>query len=162
MIQYKVGNLFELYPKEVMDDLFIPHICNNVGGWGSGFVVPLAKQWPETRQAYISLPNYKLGETQFVRVTGKPSDYPAPGGNIWVCNMIAQNHTISPENPKPIKYAALAQCMQRVAEACRQKTSPEIHAPMFGSGLAGGNWDFIEELIQEIWNGIPTTIYKLE
>jgi hypothetical protein len=26
----------------------------------------------------------------------------------------------------------------------------DIYAPKFGSGLAGGNWEFIEELIDEI------------
>jgi hypothetical protein len=39
----------------------------------------------------------------------------------------------------------------------------EIHAPKFGAGLACGNWDFIEELINECWigRGIPVTIYEL-
>jgi hypothetical protein len=35
----------------------------------------------------------------------------------------------------------------------------EIHAPKFGSGLAGGNWNFIENLIEDIWIDIPVYIY---
>jgi len=37
----------------------------------------------------------------------------------------------------------------------------QIHAPLFGSGLAGGNWDFIEELINEIWDGYDITVWQL-
>jgi hypothetical protein len=158
MIKYVVGDLFQFLPYETPMEKFIPHVCNNIYGWGSGFVVPLAKKWPETREAYKSLPNLKLGEVQFVAVPANEHLL----NSIWVCNMIAQNRTISPENPKPIKYAALVSCMQRIAEACRTKTSPEIHCPKFGSDLAGGNWNFIEELIQEIWGEFEVTVYKLE
>jgi hypothetical protein len=35
----------------------------------------------------------------------------------------------------------------------------EIHAPKFGSGLAGGNWLFISDLIDDIWGNINTFIY---
>jgi hypothetical protein len=36
----------------------------------------------------------------------------------------------------------------------------QIHAPKFGCGLAGGNWNFIENLIQDIWNSYNITIYN--
>jgi hypothetical protein len=35
----------------------------------------------------------------------------------------------------------------------------QIHAPKFGSGLAGGNWAFIQELIKDIWNNYSVFIY---
>ena len=53
---------------------------------------------------------------------------------------------------------------------CKHWVSPlvqfpvEIRCPMFGSGLAGGNWAFIEELIDEIWIGdynVPVTVCAL-
>jgi hypothetical protein len=42
-----------------------------------------------------------------------------------------------------------------------KENTVQIHAPKFGSGLAGGNWNFIEELIKDIWLNIPVMIYSL-
>ena len=36
----------------------------------------------------------------------------------------------------------------------------EIHCPKFGSGLAGGNWHFIENLIEDIWTAYFVTVYN--
>ena len=33
----------------------ILHICNDVGAWGSGFVVALSKRWKEPEQKYREL-----------------------------------------------------------------------------------------------------------
>jgi hypothetical protein len=36
----------------------------------------------------------------------------------------------------------------------------QIHAPKFGCGLAGGNWNFISELINDIWGKFFVTVYS--
>lgn len=161
MIQYVKGDLFDhILHKKVM----ITHICNDVGGWGSGFVIPLAIHFPIAQQRYlqwfqvgntISLQGYQefaLGKTQIIRTN-----------NIYISNMIAQRDIVSKINVKPIRYAALIHCMNYVADFCEKNDVP-IHAPKFGSGLAGGNWDFIEQLIIALWidKGINVTIYELE
>ena len=30
----------------------ITHICNDIGGWGKGFVLALSKKWKVTEEAY--------------------------------------------------------------------------------------------------------------
>jgi hypothetical protein len=72
--------------------------------------------------------------------------------------MIGQNGIINREsNPRPLKYPALVAAMQNVARTASDLTDltdgtkVEIHAPKFGSGLAGGNWNFICDLITDIW-----------
>ncbi len=44
----------------------IVHICNDVGGWGKGFVVALSNRWPEPEKQYRewfkSKENFALGE----------------------------------------------------------------------------------------------------
>jgi hypothetical protein len=170
MLNYIVGDLFKLLPYETPVPKFIPHIVNNAFGFGSGFVVPLMTKWPETRVQYMAQPIQVLGHTQFVKVKeAELPRYQIDGveykrfeyDNIWVAHMCAQNNTISASNPKPIKYAALAECMKQVAKACAAKRG-EIWAPMFGSIRAGGNWSFIEELIDEIWGDISVTICKFD
>ena len=86
---------------------------------------------------------------------------------LVVANMIGQDGIVSKDNPIPIKYKALANCMSEVfcyVEMIKSRTSNPvvIHAPKFGSLRAKGNWNFILELIREIWieNGIDVVIYE--
>ena len=30
----------------------IAHICNDLGGWGKGFVLAISRRWPEPERAY--------------------------------------------------------------------------------------------------------------
>ena len=32
----------------------IAHVCNDVGGWGKGFVVAVSKRWPDPEREYRS------------------------------------------------------------------------------------------------------------
>ena len=82
--------------------------------------------------------------------------------------MIGQDGTVSPDNPKPVKYRALANAMGEVIGYIDMIQSQTvlpvvIHTCKFGSDLAGGRWEFIEELIKEIWvdAGIDVTVYIL-
>jgi len=36
----------------------------------------------------------------------------------------------------------------------------EIHCPKFGSGLSGGDWNFISDLIDDIWGKYTVFIYN--
>ena len=51
---------------------------------------------------------------------------------------------------------------QYIKQNFDQDHNVQIHAPKFGSGLAGGNWNFISCLIEDIWDGIPVFIYDLK
>ena len=173
-MQTKVGDLFG-YVAQVNEQgqekgIVIAHVCNDVGGWGSGFVVPLGRAYPRAELAYrnwhkegiteaalggipVEIP-FELGNAQIVR--GKTD------GDVWVANMVAQHSTITRSpGSKPIRYAALVRCMQQVGDFCREHEK-QIYCPKFGSDLAGGTWEFIAELIDEIWDGIPVTLCVLE
>ncbi len=144
--------------------IFIPHICNNKGLWGAGFVLALSKKWKIPEQRYRSwlcstnsiVQSGALGIVQSCQVaaSGKYK-------NTHVVNMIAQNGVRSPQNPKPIKYVALVKAMECVVMYV-EPVGGSIHCPKFGSGLAGGDWRVIEALIQEIWvdAGINVTVYE--
>ena len=90
--------------------------------------------------------------------------------DVFVANMIAQDGTRRENEPEiPLRYNHLVTCMKKVQEwiALRQsksKLSYVIHCPKFGSDLAKGNFDFILELIREIWleNGIDVVVYEWE
>jgi len=165
--------------------MVIPHVVNDEGKWGSGFVLALSSEWSEPEAVYRRDANnneLRLGRINGVRV--EP--------NITVINMCAQHKTGDSRlemlardaawynnhpdldgfdkigtgrSRPPIRYGFLSKCMSQVGAFCRADAQSwaSIHAPRFGSGLAGGNWDVIEQMILEHWvdNGIDVTIYDL-
>ena len=147
MLTYKYCDLFH----DLKRDHLIFHVVNSVGAWGAGFVVPLGQHFPEAQQAYLDIQEYRLGEVQFI--TNEDI--------IVIANAIAQKGCMSYDNPKPLSYKHLKRCMKIAGDFCRLNELA-IQAPKFGSGLAGGNWEIIENLIKYIWKDINVTIYIKE
>lgn len=140
--------------------IVVPHVCNNINLFGAGFAAAISDHYPIVKENFHLLGNKAiLGQTQFVSVY-KDKKF---GHELIFANMIAQNGVASHTNRRPINYAALCKCMVSVAAHIKQRDSSEskaqIHAPKFGSGLAGGNWLFIQDLIADIWKDFPVVIY---
>ena len=127
----------------------ICHICNNIGAWGAGFVLTLSKRWKEPEIAYKNKTNYSLTDVDFINVTD----------NITIANMIAQNGIRNPNNKKPINYAALRICLNEVNDFA-YRNNASIHMPKIGTGLAGGDWNIIEKIIDDIAS-VPVYVYEL-
>ncbi|OQP65962.1 Appr-1-p processing protein [Niastella vici] len=135
----------------------IVHVCNDIGGWGKGFVVAISKRWPEPerefRKWYHSKENFSLGEVIFVRVEE----------SIWVANMIGQrDKKTDKEGNPPVRYDAIAKALSKVA-AYAKEIKASIHMPRIGCGLAGGTWDKMEPIIvrELAMKEIPVTVYDL-
>ena len=136
----------------------IIHCCNDIGGWGRGFVLALSKKWKNPEQAYRNWhrdqpQSFKLGEIQRVPVEE----------NISVVNMIGQHGVGFKDGKPPIRYEAIRECLKKVCSICKMKNA-SVHAPKFGSDLAGGNWDIIEQIINEelIEKDIEVIVYLFE
>lgn len=164
-MQIKNGDLFQNIPQD-SDMVVIPHVCNDIGGWGRGFVLAVEKHFPQAKSAYKSLIGtdlLKLGHTNFA-----PSD----DGKVIIANMIAQRDIITQniggERVPPIRYDALDKCMRDVAVFCEDRINQgiaknlQILCPMFGAGLAGGDWQKISKMIETIWDKIPVTVFVYE
>lgn len=117
----------------------IPHICNNIGAWGKGFVMALSNKWSEPENIYRSYSEYHLTNVHYVKVED----------DIVVVNMIAQDGIGKRPNGKPpISYGALRVCLNEVFSIAK-KINATIHMPRIGTGLAGGDWKIIENIIKE-------------
>lgn len=149
---YILGDLFKSIPKN--KHVLIPHVCNDIHLMGKGFVIPLCMRWPHVKKEYVA-GQPPLGTTQFVEA--EKNDI----FRVVVANMVAQHETIRTIR-RPIRYEALVGCMSQVRDFCL-KNDFDIICPKFGSGNAGGNWHFIEELIEEIWEGkgIFVTVHEV-
>lgn len=168
VVSRKKQNIFDvstLYvnAKSAGYNVIIPHVCNNVDLFGAGFAQDVAKKYPEVKNNYHMLGKRFLqshpGYVQFIDVEYEPRY----SRSLVIANMIAQNGIRSKENPRPLNYAYLVKSMIEVKKYCLSKFGNEdtvmINCPKFGSGLAGGNWDFINCLIEDIWSDLRVTVY---
>ncbi|QIN94102.1 hypothetical protein PP459_gp131 [Streptomyces phage Wakanda] len=140
----------------------IAHICNDSGRWGAGFVKAISQKSTEPELRY----------REWYRQTKERGDYFLPLGHvqfvscsatITVANMVAQHGTYSAKyNPHPISYDALEYCLNKVALVAEAENS-SVHMPRIGTGLARGNWEVIESVINRTLTlrDIDVTVYDL-
>ncbi len=134
----------------------IAHVCNDLGGWGKGFVLAVSKRWPgPAYRAWHkdrSKNDFGLGEIQVVPV----QPY------IWVANMVAQRGMKTGSNGPTIRYEALRACLKKLAVEA-QELGASVHRPRVGCGLAGGRWEEVEPIILDelVSQGVEVTVYEL-
>ena len=121
----------------------IAHVCNDIGQWGKGFVLPLGKRYPEAEKQYREWykrndPPFALGRVQFVEVAPK----------LWVANMIGQRGIARRGSLPPVRYEAIQECLRSVCVfATEQKAY--VQMPRIGCGLAGGKWEEVSQIVEE-------------
>ena len=135
----------------------VAHVCNDLGGWGKGFVLAISRRWPEPEAAYRrwhrerARNDFGLGAAQFVQV----------GPYLWVANLVGQRGIRTGRSTGvPVRYEAIDTALGALAEKAAE-LSASVHMPRIGCGLAGGKWSRVEPLIEErlVARGIPVTVY---
>ena len=136
----------------------IAHICNDIGAWGKGFVLALSKLSPEPERAYRvwyemrKQNDFALGAVQFVAVSPE----------IVIANMIGQHGIRKTGGNPPIRYDAVEKALETVGKKALEREA-SVHLPRIGCGLAGGEWDKIEPLIEKqiCDKGVTVFVYDL-
>ncbi|MEV6528915.1 macro domain-containing protein [Streptomyces sp. NPDC051639] len=137
----------------------IAHVCNDIGGWGKGFVLALSRRWPEPEKAYRAWHrgrahnDFGLGAAQFVQVER----------HVWVANLIGQRGIRTGSKGVPVRYEAIDATLGRLADQA-VALEASVHMPRIGCGLAGGTWSRVEPLITQrlVQRGIAVTVYDHE
>ncbi|MEU1211527.1 macro domain-containing protein [Streptomyces sp. NPDC005791] len=136
----------------------IVHCCNDLGGWGKGFVLALSRRWPGPEAAYRRWHRERAGNdfgpgaAQFVRV----EPY------VWVANVVGQRGTRTGSKGVPVRYEAIDAGLEKVA-AKAAELGASVHMPRIGCGLAGGTWPRVEPLVTDrlVSRGIAVTVYDV-
>ncbi|MFD6315498.1 macro domain-containing protein [Streptomyces nigra] len=134
----------------------IAHVCNDIGGWGQGFVLAVSRRWPEPEKSYRAWHrerasnDFGLGAVQLVQVER----------HVWVANMIGQRGVRTGSKGVPVRYEAIDAALERLAEKAAD-LGASVHMPRIGCGLAGGKWSRMEPLItgRLVRRGISVTVY---
>ncbi len=136
MIKITKGDVLE---SKVDGIKVIVHCCNDINSFGSGVAGNIARKYPHVKQAYHNwctepkISHY-LGQIQLVKAEQ----------DVYVCNLIGQRDiggfTIAGKFIPPVRYEAIFEGMLRLKERVESyDANIEVHAPLLGCGLAGGN-----------------------
>lgn len=130
----------------------IAHVCNDRGAWGAGFTRSLSTRYPWAETVYRTL---KPADLELGNIQITPVD---PG--VYVANMIAQDGLIGRDNRRPLNYAALGECLNKLGKFA-QAGGYAIHMPRIGCGLAGGDWMYVEKLVYDalVRRAVITFVY---
>ncbi|MFB8085287.1 macro domain-containing protein [Streptomyces sp. NPDC055992] len=137
----------------------IVHVCNDLGGWGKGFVLALSRRWPEPEAAYRrwhrerAHNDFGLGAVQFVQVSPF----------VRVANLVGQHGMRRGSKGVPVRYEAIDAGLAAVADRALE-LGASVHMPRIGCGLAGGTWSRIEPLIESrlTARGLSVTVYDFD
>lgn len=155
-IQYLKGDATAPQAKGIK---IITHICNDIGGWGKGFVLAVSKRWETPEKEYRnwhrfrSENNFALGEIQLVQV----EKY------IYVANIIGQKGIKTGSNGVPVRYDAIEKALEKLSDEALLLNA-STHMPRIGCGLAGGKWEEIEPIIERtlLAKNVEVYVYDFE
>jgi O-acetyl-ADP-ribose deacetylase (regulator of RNase III) len=137
----------------------IAHVCNDIGGWGKGFVVALSRRWPEPEAAYRrwhrdrARNDFGLGALQVVQVDRC----------TWVANMVGQRGIRTGSKGVPVRYEAIDSALAALGGRALE-LGASVHMPRIGCGLAGGRWERVEPSViaRLVERGVDVTVYDHE
>jgi len=148
-IIYTTGDITDPLLTEERGGNCIVQVVNNINVYGAGVSGAIARKWPVVEQRYRAMPeSNKLGISEFIRINP----------NLFIVNMCAQNGVrFKSSEKKPLRYGYLALCLTTIS-TCSPRFS-RVHMPKIGCGLAGGNWDIVSEIVEDILCGKGIEVY---
>ena len=155
-IIYKQGNLLECEEK------IIVHGCNAQGVMGAGVAKAIKENYPLAWEAYRG--HYYLRHRIGTRFK-LGSIIWANCGNKLIGNAITQEY-YGGGKKQYCSYEAIIKCMIRInhfLDAPLRKGQYEkiVAMPKIGAGLAGGDWNIIEKIIEDELTDVQPVVYYL-
>jgi O-acetyl-ADP-ribose deacetylase (regulator of RNase III) len=142
--------------KPAIAPCIIAHIVNDQGGWGAGFTGSIAT-------TFGSAPGNHYKKTfREQSIAGNRNGFCAiwNGPNVEIIHMFAQRGYVDANNQMPLNMNDLDTCLA-IMFSYAHKKDLTVHMPRIGAGLGGGDWNRIEELINNHRNEVPTYVYDL-
>lgn len=168
MRQVKFGNIFDVSLTEDKNvSQFIVHGCNAQGVMGSGIAKEVKQRYPEAFKAYYDFVinwNSHNSRTlgihsilgQIIPVQISP--------NLFIFNAITQDNFGRDNTTRYVSYKAVKTAFDEIAHHAHG-LGAEVHYPLIGAGLGGGDWAIISDIIDssfEQYPGIKRTLWIYE
>lgn len=154
IVEYVKGNAVSLFLDEKYQ--MFAHGCNICNRMGSGIAKEVKERLPDL---------YKLDLTTVSGDRSKLGTIAAvPVGNGVAFNMYTQATFWDPADM--LSYDAVRACFAEVNTLCQETVDfglrPTMCIPKIGSGLARGDWDKIEAIINEVTPNIDITVVEFD
>jgi O-acetyl-ADP-ribose deacetylase (regulator of RNase III) len=124
--------------------------------WGGGVARKIGQKYPHAEEAFsaemMSLKSAdRLGKVIFTEAEA----------DVVIASMIAQEG-FGPSLFPRLRYSAVENAMAAVAAYAADK-SATIHMPRIGTGASGGDWNVVEEIVEDkvVRKGLGVTVYDL-
>lgn len=150
MITYKKGDILKALEDNEID--VFAHGVNCSNGFGSGIAGQIAKKYPSIKEKFHSDSAHNFDTLGFAL------PYFTDDGLIFNC------YTQEEYGSKGIKYVsydAIEESLRIVYGYCKLR-SLNLGLPKIGCGLAGGNWNIVEAIINEVFKDMEVTVYEYQ
>lgn len=150
-----IDNLISTSPSK---HIIVPNVCSKMNKITSGFSRELYKKYPSV-MADVDINNIPKNLCTY----SVAYRHPHTKALLIVANMYCQENI---NTSRLIHYGQLVFCMYEIKKkihALKEQFpdfSTEIHCSRFGTGISGGNWQIISELINDIWSTESVFIYN--
>lgn len=169
MIKYITGDVTDPLINSENEIAVVVHLCNNLGAYNAGVAKAIRNKWPRAYEAYSDELAKKLGTYTRVQVET----------NVQVVNLIGMEGI--GRDTKPIRYIPIKEGLHTLGDKLRDLNRhydfatqflPDpnvisylphytVHLPKIGTGLAGGDWETIEAILEEELSGLNVFVYEL-
>lgn len=159
-VDYVVGDVIETisnpaYAKEGQACAILQQV-NAQGVMGSGFAKAIRDRWPAVWTAYSAVikPHQQdggerhLGQVIWVQV--EP--------HLYIGNIVGQRW-YGRDGARYTSYDALDVAFQRVRDFVLKNGITEVHYPLIGCGLGGGDWSIVSAIINLHLDIIPHSLW---
>lgn len=127
----------------------IAHGVNCQGVMGAGVAKAIIKKWPQVKESYNLFTHSAalLGAVQHVKIHD----------TLTILNCFTQEF-YGPGDKQYVDYNAVATCFWRISQ---HYPGQDLAIPRIGSGLAGGDWKRIWQIVDHESRSVRVHVYTL-
>ena len=165
IVQYHEGDLIAFlteYSKTDKPHIWTAHGCNCQAKMGSGYAPLIANAFEGLREADIAYRNLMIKHKEKAEsMLGYFSHFRV--NNVTILNMYTQLYP-----GKDLRLGALEKVFKVANNAIKFisdnsiiETTKDLHIPLIGCGIAGGDWDTVEQVIEATTPDINVHVWYL-
>lgn len=160
-------NVLDTFDNAKNTSILIPNLCNNSGTFSGPINSILKECFPQAFLNYQLLTKKFLSENNGYCQIVECKQSKKLNNKIFVANMIAQDTYMSLDPKRTINYFYLMKAMYNIGIFIdkNEKDSDgdisfQIHSPKFGIGYPGGKWEFVKEVMEDVWRYHNVYVYQ--
>lgn len=153
-----MSNIIKIIDGDILQatEDIICHQVNSMGVMGGGIAKQIRDKYPEVYDEYKNYCNRHQIKEQMLGVT---QCIKCQDGKV-IANLFGQLYFGT--NKQHTNYGALRNCLEYLRMRVDQSNESIAIPYNLGCGLAGGNWEIVSKIIEEVFQDYDVTLYRWE